>query len=1530
MGYAVMSGGAGDDTYHLRDTVGGQVIETANQGRDTVVLDGVNWTSYTLPDHVEVLLSAEGGAGALGSVRYRTGNALDNTIEGSTLGAAGSFANVIDGGAGADTLIGFQGNDRYIVDNARDVLIDKGVFADGSQQSAGDEAWSSVGYELPDNIENLVLTGTAATDGYGNDLANTLDGAQNAAGNRLAGNAGNDWYKAGANDIVQERHGEGIDTVQWHGTGTRAYSAADLPDNVEGLAFGDDLGASSYTGDGRMDRVTGNASANALDGGAGDDELNGGAGNDTLTGGPGNDALSGGTGYDVMHFSRGFGQDLVWNDVDYEIRFDGTVGVSDLDVIDGELRIKGTTDVIEVVSAPSVRFADGTFYSSTEMNAMLLASRSPTPTHLPDMLRGTSGADTLDALDGDDFIYGGDGNDTLIGGAGHDRLYGENGDDALRGDDGNDILEGGSGKDQLRGAAGQDTLRGGDGDDDLDGGAGDDIVYGGMGADLIAGGGGTWDTLYGGDGDDALTLVSGAGYARGEAGNDRLTGGATFDTLAGGAGDDRIDGGAGDDVLEGDVGVDTYVLARGQGLDQLNDFVIGAELTIIEAGPGIAPDDLELSRTQDEYGGPSMRIMLAGTGDGFEMPHYGLADRPVEVRFGDATVWTPAMVMDRLSRIDGTDADDALTGTLLDDRLFGLAGNDTLAALAGDDHLDGGLGSDWMEGGEGNDSYVVDTATDTVVERPGEGIDSVESTLSLTIAADVENLTLVGAATHGTGNAVGNRITGNALANTLDGRQGADTLIGGAGNDGYVVDNTLDSVVENAGEGTDTVSSSATFTLAANVEHLTLTGGSAVSGTGNALDNTLRGNSAANTLTALDGNDALDGGAGADQMRGGRGDDVYTVDHASDAITELAGEGVDRVNASASHALSAEVEHLTLTGVAAINATGNALANQLTGNAAANVLDGKAGADTLRGGPGNDTYVVDNAADALFENAGEGTDTVQASIAWTLAANFENLTLTGTAAINGTGNGAANVLQGNGGANVLDGGAGNDTLRGGAGNDTYLVESASDIVTENASEGTDLVNASVSWTLAANVENLTLTGAGAINATGNTLANVLQGNAAANTLNGAAGSDTMRGGGGNDTYVVDAATDVVVENASEGTDTVQSAIAWTLGANVEHLTLTGTAAINGTGNTLANTLQGNAAANTLNGGAGNDTLRGGGGNDVLVVDSAADVVVENASEGDDTVQSPVAWTLGAYVENLTLVGAAAINGTGNALGNWLQGNAAANTLDGGDGNDLLFAAGGNDTLAGGNGRDFLQGGDGSDTIADGGGNNLLHGALGADVLAGGANNELFAGGAGNDTITTGAGADIVAFNRGDGQDTVNPSTTADNTLSLGGGVRYADVALLKSGNDLVVEVGASEQLTFRDWYLTAANRNVVSLQMVVDASTDWNAGSANPLLNKRVARFDFAGLVSRYDAARAADPLLTRWSVASALTDVHLGGSDTAAIGGDLGYQYGRHGTFAGISWNAVDPVLASASFGTALQTLQSSATLFAGGKTLQ
>ena len=251
------------------------------------------------------------------------------------------------------------------------------------------------------------------------------------------------------------------------------------------------------------------------------------------------------------------------------------------------------------------------------------------------------------------------------------------------------------------------------------------------------------------------------------------------------------------------------------------------------------------------------------------------------------------------------------------------------------------------------------------------------------------------------GNTTGNVLTGTSADDlmfgfggndTLDGGAGADTMAGGDGNDVYLVDNALDAVIENPGEGTDTIKTLvAGYSLPDNVENLTYTGVGSFAGTGNALANTITGGAFGNMLSGADGNDVLNGGAGPDTLSGGTGND------------KLYGQG------------------------------GN---DTLIGGNGNDTLNGGLGADSMAGGPGNDTYYVDNALDVVTENAGEGTDTVNTTLArYVLPANLEKLNYTGTGNFTGTGNPTADTITGGPGNDVLNGGAGNDTLRGGTGAD---------------------------------------------------------------------------------------------------------------------------------------------------------------------------------------------------------------------------------------------------------------------------------------------------------------------------------------------------------------------------------------------------------------------------------------------------------------------------------------------------------------
>ncbi|MGZ8252462.1 MAG: calcium-binding protein, partial [Methylophilaceae bacterium] len=574
---------------------------------------------------------------------------------------------------------------------------------------------------------------------------------------------------------------------------------------------------------------------------------------------------------------------------------------------------------------------------------------------------------------------------------------------------------------------------------------------------------------------------------------------------------------------------------------------------------------------------------------------------------------------------------------------------------------------------------------------------------------------------------------------------------------------------------------------------------------------------------------------------------------------------------------------------------------------------------TLIGGAGNDLYKVDNAGDVVTELAGQGTDTVESNITYSidLLANLENITLTGSGNINATGNATANTLLGNAGNNILNGGAGNDVLKGGAGNDIYVVDATGDAITENASEGTDTVQSSITYTIAsqANLENITLTGTANINATGNAAINTLLGNTGANILDGGAGADILKGDAGDDTYLIDDAGDAVTENSNAGMDLIKVSIAtasgtYTLAANVENALLTNTVAFTLTGNTLDNAITGNGAVNTLNGGGGHDTLdggvgadilAGGAGNDVYIVDNSGDATNENASEGTDAVRSSLAWTLGANLENLTLLGTATINGTGNALSNFLSGNTGINTLDGLDGNDIL------------------QGLAGADTLNDAVGKNVYDGGAGNDIITASVGNDIIIGGAGNDTITAGSGYDVISFNKGDGQDTINISSDANlNTLSLGGAFAYSDLSLTKTGNNLILKVGTTDQITLKDWYATAANKSVANLQVIAEAVTNFSLGSADQLRNNKIENFNFTNLVAAYDTTGAP----ANWALTDAILTTHLKtGSDTSAMGGDLAYQYGRNSNLTGVGLIASQNVINSSSFGQSAQTLNSPTT---------
>jgi serralysin len=545
-------------------------------------------------------------------------------------------------------------------------------------------------------------------------------------------------------------------------------------------------------------------------------------------------------------------------------------------------------------------------------------------------------------------------------------------------------------------------------------------------------------------------------------------------------------------------------------------------------------------------------------------------------------------------------------------------------------------------------------------------------------------------------------------------------------------------------------------------------------------DDTLVGGAGADVIVGLSGDDRIDdGGGGPDELIGGTGNDTYYVSVRNNTIVEGVDEGIDTVRtAVATYFLNANVERLVYTGAGAFTGYGNALDNliiggalgdslsggdgfdQLYGGAGDDLLDGGTGAaNTLVGGAGNDVYYVGAAGDSVVEAVGEGNDQVRTALSgYTLSANVENLTYTGTGVFFGYGNVADNVITGGATENLLFGYGGNDTLVGGNGpdklyggtgsntliggfgNDIYYVDSSGDTVVEAAGAGVDYVYVTVPvYNQPANSDYLIYTGTGSFNATGWNIQSGSGDDVLTFSTTGwsTAGSLVpvpfrLAGGAGNDTYYVSGS--YVVEGIDGGYD-----IAFTTGslsANVEEINFVGSGDFTGSGWIEANiiraaagndSLYGYLGADTLFGGAGNDyldgdtefnpfqttselpanadlaidTLYGGAGDDIYSIRETIDVIIEAVGEGNDTVRTALtSYVLPDNVERLLFTGIGVsnqFNGTGNASDNLIRGGESADTLNGLGGNDTLIGLAGDDSLTGRNGANTLIGGTGNDS-----------------------------------------------------------------------------------------------------------------------------------------------------------------------------------------------------------------------------------------
>jgi Ca2+-binding RTX toxin-like protein len=1165
-----------------------------------------------------------------------TGNdTLAGTIDADIMNGLGGL-DTLFGSLGADEINGGGGIDTVDYNDSDAGVTVNLVSESGSGGHADLDTYSSIENAVGSDFNDLLI---------GDSDANLLDGG--AGDDQLTGGAGNDTLTGGTGtDLASYALSSAAVTINLTaGTASGGDAAGDVLTGIENIA-GSVLG-DSLTGDSLANFLIGDEGNDTLSGAGGADSLIGDEGDDLILGGLGNDTIDGGTGSDTVDYGTAIAS----------VRVNLTTTVTS-----GAHGVDAITNVENIIGSD---FNDS-LTGNAEANVLVGGAGE-------DTLTGGAGIDLADYSGADDAVKV---NLTTNNNSGSDadgdvlseieNIDGSAFNDSLTGDTADNLLQGFDGNDSLLGGAGNDTLDGGTGSrDSMTGGTGDDLFMVDSTNDRISESAtnGGYDRVLSsatytlsvaveeltltGSGNLDGTGNSSANTLTGNTGNNLLSGSTGNDSIVAGAGNDTLNGGADIDTMFGGDGDDVYFI------DELTDVISEVGFTGTETVNSAVTWTLAT-----EFENLTLIGTTGATGTG------NAGNNTINGNIGS-------------NLLQGLNGDDLIVGDLTDSTLKG--GNDT---------LDGGSGENTLIGGLGNDTYLITTGFDTVLEDLDSGTDQVISEQNYELDQNVENLVLTGsAATFGIGNGLANVITGNDNANLLegddgndtifggigndsiDGGEGADSMTGGVGNDEYIVDDAGDQVIEGADAGVDRVIASVDYTLASNLEILTAQFEfGAINLTGNTRDNEIYGNNASNILAGSSGADTLEGfaaadtlngGTGIDSMEGGDDDDLYFVDEALDLTVEFAGEGTDTVSSSLSWTLAEFVENLILTGSSGLSGTGNDDANTITGTTGANLLSGQGGADTLNGGDGNDTlnggsgndsmsggngndtYLLSAAGDIIIEVADAGTDTVSAGFSHTLADNFENLVLTGSGDIDGTGNSVANNIAGTGGINALsglggndtltggggddelDGGTGDDSMAGGIGADTYFVDSIADKVVEVSAKQIDTVFSTVTFTLASNVENLTLD-AGNINGTGNSAANIIVGTSGTNILTGLGGNDTMTGNGGSDTldggtgndnmtggngsdvYIVNSLADVVSEAGTTGTDRVESSVSFTLGTNVENLTLTGINRLNGTGNGDENVILGNGGINKLSGLAGDDTITGGLGADRFIFTGEGD------------------------------------------------------------------------------------------------------------------------------------------------------------------------------------------------------------------------------------------------------------------------------------------------------------------------------------
>ncbi|MBL3869234.1 calcium-binding protein, partial [Pseudomonas syringae pv. theae] len=1088
--------------------------------------------------------------------------------------------------------------------------------------------------------------------------------------------------------------GSAIEDYLYGGAGNDQLSGAEGNDFLVGGEGGDYL-----IGGGGID---------ILEGGAGADALYGEEGNDLLIGGSGNDSLSGGAGSDSYFFSRGWGQDSIYN---YDTSTGKTdfiefaAGIQPEEILvtrsgnDLILSLKNTADRIIVSSyfyqdglssyqLEAINFADGTVWRLEEIKTIAVVT-----------------------TDGNDSVWGYATDDTLNGGLGDDSLYGQAG---------NDILQGGVGADSLSGESGDDTLLGD---------AGNDYLYGGSGIDQLSGG-------------------EGADYLAGGEGNDTLAGDAGSDTLYGDSGNDLLDGGTGNDYLTGGDGSDVYRFSRGWGQDSINNYDSSAGKTdAIEFAADILPADITVTRSYTD-----LILSLKNSADKITVSGYfqndGVTPYALEqIRFADGTTWNLDQI--KALSIITTDGNDNVWGYATDDILSGGSGDDSLNGQGGNDTLQGGVGADSLSGESGDDTLLGDAGNDYLYG--GSGIDQLSGGEGADYLTGGEgNDTLLGDAGNDT-------LYGDSGNDLLDGGTGNDYLTGGEGSDVYRFSrgwgqDSINNYDSSAGK-TDVIEFAAdilptdimvtrsyndlVLSLKNFTDKVTISGYFQNDGDtpytveqirfadGTQWDVEQIKSMAAFTFT--DGNDALTGYASDDRIVGGMGDDVLNGLAGNDVVngdegsdTLYGGTGKDTLSGgSGSDYLYGE--------------EGNDL---LAGNAGSDILYGADGNDILDGGTGNDTLDGGRGSDIYRFAKGYGQDSINnSSYGETAADKVDVIQLDGL-------NPADLRFSRSGDDLVIQIKATGDTL-------TVRSHFSQDGVTAYAIDQLKFADGSV-WDGAQIKAAVVLPSEEADTLTGYATADSLFGQDGNDSLSGRAGDDVLDGGNGSDTLYGEDGNDTLLGRA--GNDSLSGGY----GDDV----LDG-----GSGN---DSLDGGYGSDTyvFRKGSGQDTITNGvynesaaGKQDVIRLEGlnlsdislrreSSDLIIQIKETGDtlrvSSHFSPSSTYYNYAIDQLQFADGT-VWGVDQIKASLLTGGEFNDTLTGYDTDDILEGLAGNDTLSGGLGNDTLRGGTGRDTLYGDDGADMLLGGADNDSLAGGNGDDVLDGGTGNDTLEGGKGSDTYIF-----------------------------------------------------------------------------------------------------------------------------------------------------------------------------------------